>query len=388
MKHLHGSVLSVHAKREIQTASDPVGYRPVFFQRPLRRLIVASCAVLAFLMLFGCGRKGDPFLSDPVVPSKVRALKAVARPSAIQLSWQAPRDNTDETDLLDLGGFQVYRFQSSFEEYCVSCPPEYELLFDYEYTGPSGQKPEKGLYFYRDTNVEPGSVYTYRMHAYTADGVVGQQAGPTVVYYDSAPGIPQGFTAERKNKLIALNWQPVAVAADGSTADDIAGYSIYRRLDSEEYESPLNDEPVAEGYFDDIPPAMEKVYYYTLRAVRKHEQTVIESDASPEIRVEYYDINPPEAPRFLTAIGQSSGVLLKWMAKTEKGFAGYNIYRRKAGSGEFKRLNSELLKTNSWLDTTAVTRQRYEYAVSAVDDSLSVNESPLSEAVSLRFILN
>jgi hypothetical protein len=43
---------------------------------------------------------------------------------------------------------------------------------------------------------------------------------------------------------------------------------------------------------------------------------------------------------------------------------------------------------NSWLDTTAVKRQRYEYAVSAVDDSLSANESSLSEPVYVHYILN
>ena len=79
---------------------------------------------------------------------------------------------------------------------------------------------------------------------------------------------------------------------------------------------------------------------------------------------------------------------MKWMAKSEKGFAGYHVYRRTAKGGEFKRLNPELLRTNSWLDTTAVKGQGYEYAVSSVDDSQSANESPPSEPVYIRYILN
>jgi len=378
--HMHAGVLRAH---EID------GQRRHSFYRLLScRSLLLCCLALACLTVSACGRKGDPFLSVPLAPAKVSALRAVARPGEILVQWQAPRDNTDETDLLDLAGFYVYRAQETFSDYCVKCPRSYDLLFDYEYRGPSGKRPEKRSYNFSDTAVKPGMVYMYRLRAYNAAGTSGQDVDPYVVHYDTALKTPQGFVVERKNRLIVLNWQPVGGLADGRAADDVSGYTVYRRTDSEELGVALNGEPIAEVYFEDIPPADDTVYYYTVRAVRIHEQTTIESDASEEVRLEYYDITPPEAPRFLTAIGQPGGILLKWMAKTEKGFAGYHVYRRIAGRGEFKRLNQELLTANSWLDTTAVKRRRYEYAVSAVDDSLSVNESPLSENVSLRFILN
>jgi hypothetical protein len=76
------------------------------------------------------------------------------------------------------------------------------------------------------------------------------------------------------------------------------------------------------------------------------------------------------------------------MAKSEKGFAGYHVYRRTAGAGQFKRLNPGLLSENSWVDTTAVRRQRYEYAVSAVDDSKSANESAFGETVYIHYVLD
>jgi fibronectin type 3 domain-containing protein len=206
--------------------------------------------------------------------------------------------------------------------------------------------------------------------------------------YDVAPGVPQNFNVERSNRLLILSWQPVGALIDGRPAADIAGYTVYRRVDSGEYEAALNAEPLSEARFEDIPPAYDTVYAYTVRAVRMSGKTAVESDASAEVRIEYFDITPPDAPQFLTAIAQPSGVLLKWMAKTEKGFAGYHIYRRPAGTAEFKRLNTELLRKNMWIDTTAVRRKRYEYAVTAVDDSLSANESPLSEPVPLNYIVD
>jgi len=390
MKHMHAGVHTVQEIDVLWMVPEPVlqKRRHSFCRLLSCRSLLLCCLALACLSVSACGRKGDPFLSEPLAPKKVRALTAVARPAEILVQWQAPRDNTDETNLLDLAGFHVYRARETFEDYCVKCPRSYELLFDYEYRGVSGKRPEKRRYNFSDTAVKPGTVYMYRLRAYNAAGTAGPATDPCVVYYDAALRTPRSFQVERKNRLIVINWQPVAELADGRVVDAVVGYRVYRRADSSEYGLPLNEETLTETFFEDIPPDYDKVYYYTVRAVRMHEQTVIESDASVEVRLEYYDTTPPEAPRFLTAIGQSGGILLKWMAKIEKGFAGYHIYRRTAGRGEFKRLNQKLLLGNSWVDTTAVKRRRYEYVVTAVDDSLSVNESPHSEPAFLRYILN
>lgn len=390
MKHRHAGVPTAQINDGPRMAPEPpLQHSRYYFHRLFYcRGLLFCCMAFVFLAVSACGRKGDPFLSVPRAPEKVRALTAVARPGEIVLTWQAPHNNTDETDLLDLAGFYVYRAQETFADYCVTCPRSYELLFDYEYRGPRGKRPEKGLYNFSDPAVKPGTVYMYRIAAYNAAGTAGPVADPSVVYYAVAPRAPRSFNVERKNRLIVLSWQPVGELADRRAADDIVGYNMYRRMQTGEYEIALNTEPIVETRFEDIPPADDTVYYYVVRAVRMHEQTIIESDASPEVRLEYYDITPPEVPRFLTAIAQPGGILLKWMAKTEKGFAGYHVYRRPAGGGAFQRLNPELLLMNSWLDTTAVKRQRYEYAVSAVDDSLSANESPLSDPVYVRYILN
>ena len=223
---------------------------------------------LALLAMSACGRKGDPFLSVPFAPSKVRALTAVARPGEIVLTWQAPRDNTDETDLLDLSGFHVYRARETFADYCLKCPRNYELLFDYEYQGPRGQRPERRSYQYRDTTVKPGIVYMYRVRAYNASGTAGPDADPLDVHYDVAPQAPRDFNLERRNRLVALSWQPVDALADGRAAGDISGYTVYRRVEKGEYEAALNAQPIQEVRFEDIPPDYDTVYYYTVRSVR------------------------------------------------------------------------------------------------------------------------
>jgi fibronectin type 3 domain-containing protein len=299
-----------------------------------------------------------------------------------------PRKNNDDSALVDLGGVHVYRAASSFDDYCAACPQRYERLFDYEYRGPVGKRPGKDLTSYRDTAVETGNVYTYLLRAYNEAGTAGQEPTPLVVHYDTALRAPQDFELERKGPLVVLSWSPVEELMDGRSVDEAAGYRVYRRTEAGEYELPLNGEAAPQTFFEDTPPAFDVVYFYTVRSIRTHEQSIIESDIGEEIRIAYYDTTPPEAPQFLTAIARDDGVLLKWMLSAEEDFAGYNVYRRTPGRGEFVRLNTELLKENSWLDTTAVKRRRYEYAVTAIDASLSANESAFSETAVLRYIPN
>jgi fibronectin type 3 domain-containing protein len=76
-------------------------------------------------------------------------------------------------------------------------------------------------------------------------------------------------------------------------------------------------------------------------------------------------------------------MILKWIAKSDPGVAGFNVYRRDAGAGAFARINRELTQENSWLDASARIGKRYEYAVTAVDQSLRKNESELSAPVAV-----
>jgi hypothetical protein len=118
-----------------------------------------------------------------------------------------------------------------------------------------------------------------------------------------------------------------------------------------------------------------------VRAVRKVVDSFVESAASNEYALLYAKMTPPAPPVGLTAIPSKEGMLLKWQAKAEKGIAGFNVYRKDASGGDYIRLNRELIEENSWLDKTARIGKRYIYVVAAVDDSLSKNESLLSEPV-------
>jgi fibronectin type 3 domain-containing protein len=70
---------------------------------------------------------------------------------------------------------------------------------------------------------------------------------------------------------------------------------------------------------------------------------------------------------------------LIWAPDTDADLAGYNIYRHEEGAQPVK-INSDLVKTPAFRDTTVLGAKKYFYSVTAVD--LRGNESGHSEEAS------
>jgi fibronectin type 3 domain-containing protein len=106
-------------------------------------------------------------------------------------------------------------------------------------------------------------------------------------------------------------------------------------------------------------------------------------EPSAEVKIHTKDVFPPAAPTGLQAVasgvGQQPFVDLTWAPNTEPDLAGYNVYRHEAGAAP-EKINSELLKTPAYRDTTAAAGHKHFYAVTAVD--LRGNESAKSEEAS------
>lgn len=342
---------------------------------------VVPIFLACLIALCACGRKGDPRLAVQVLPEAPRRLQAVARPEAIILFWQAPRKNTDDSELLDLGGFSVFREALPAEDFCRGCPRGYRKVFDLTYRGPQGRPPGSERFFYFDRDPEPGHVYVYTVRSRSAAGRLGSAAGPVEIAMDVPPPAPGTVRVERSGWVLRLFWEVPAGA-------DVTGFSVYRsEAPGDEERFPLTREPVAGPPFEDVPEKIDRTYYYRVRSVRSGDGTILESAASPVVRVDYGDTTPPGVPQMLTAIATPAGVLLKWMPKTEKDFAGFRIYRRESGGKDFVLLNKDLFTGNSWVDTSARLRRRYTYAVTAVDASARANESPHCEPVDIYYIL-
>jgi hypothetical protein len=104
--------------------------------------------------------------------------------------------------------------------------------------------------------------------------------------------------------------------------------------------------------------------------------------AGAELEVTAHDVFPPAVPVSLLAlVGRVPGkkfVDLTWAPNVEKDLAGYNIYRREAGT-ELVRIHTEPSAILSFQDNDVAGGHTYFYCVSAVD--VKGNESAKSSEV-------
>lgn len=348
-------------------------------------ITLVFCAIL--LVTLSCGIKDGPYLPQPVLPKAARGFRVLARAEGILLQWKAPAENSDNSLLTDLAGFRILRAETAFKNVCLSCPRDFVPVFDDVYVGPKDRPPATGYRYYRDTDLAPRNMYTYKLYPYNQSNDPGQATAAVDVYWDVPPPAPVNVTVQKSGRLTTISWDR-PVLADGSPCKDVYGYNLYRSEKSGEAGLvPLNETVFSETVIEDIPPDRDRVYYYSVRAVRKVKDSLVESVPSAEAAVSFLDVSPPAVPRGLVAVPVDGGVLLKWIPKAEKDFSGFNVYRKESGQKTFVRINDRPIRAASWLDKTTTLKHRYRYAVTAVDTSAAANESEFSEAAEVYYIL-
>jgi hypothetical protein len=198
---------------------------------------------------------------------------------------------------------------------------------------------------------------------------------------------PSIVSSNIRGSVITVEWEQPMHLIDGTSVNEVEGFNIYRSGKKEENELfPLNKEIIKGSKFEDIQIRDEGVYYYGVRAIRKVEDTLIESALSEKTAVHFMDITPPPVPQALTAIPKKDGVLLKWISEPDKDLAGFNIYRKAAMTESFIRLNEKVIKEKQWIDKSATIGKGYIYGVTSVDGSPRSNESSMSETVEIKYI--
>lgn len=358
-----------------------------------KKIIILLWAML--MLLGGCAKKGPPVPWDSIVPKRIVDLEATPREGHLLLEWTSPKENTDKSVLIDLAGFQILRSEGTLiGEECKGCGEKAKVVHemkldikeedkrDSKEKDKKGSKEEVKIKRQRMAllieDQEARKVYVYQVVSINRRGYFGAPSNPVTVYWDHPPQTPRMVRGDRGDKKVDLTWEPV----EGAT-----GYNIYRRLEEEEFSArPLNREPLTATHYSDLNVENEKRYIYSVRAVRRVVKTDVEGKGSLGVPVTPIDLIAPVAPVGLMAIPIKEGVELNWRRNREPDLLGYYVYRRKPGEEEFKRLNESPLPKETYLDTNAVLEQEYEYAVTAVDNSVRRNESPRSEEVRVKYL--
>jgi alkaline phosphatase len=89
---------------------------------------------------------------------------------------------------------------------------------------------------------------------------------------------------------------------------------------------------------------------------------------------------PLSAPTGLAAAAGNGQVTLDWADNLESDLAGYNVYRSTTQGTGYAKINSTLVLTSNYVDSTVINGTTYYYVVTAVD--IGSNESASSNEVS------
>ena len=199
---------------------------------------------------------------------------------------------------------------------------------------------------------------------------------------DVPPGPPAIASVTPDEGRICLEWLPPATDLLGRPAS-IGGYRVYSRtLPDEEYDAPLNADPVTETVYVDTTAPYGGRHVYTVRATLTGKPKV-EGVPAAEVGVDYRDVFPPAAPSRLDALPEGNQVRLVWEPVPAADLAGYVVFRAEA-AGAPARLTPQPVTDTFFSDTTLTPGRRYRYTVVAVDSA--GNASPVSpEAVAETF---
>ena len=333
---------------------------------------------MVLLVVIGaCGKKAPPVPWGSIVPKRIVDLVALPREGRLLLEWTAPKENTDKTPLIDLEGFQVLRSEGLLiGDQCRGCGEKPKPVYEMKLDG-KGEERGKNLSIFIEDH-EPRKVYVYQIVSVNRKGHPSSPSNPVWVYWDAPLNPPKRVKEDQGDKRVDLSWEPIEGAS---------GYNVYRRGEDESFSSrPLNREPLPETQFTDLSVENDKKYFYFVRTLRRVVKTDVEGKDSQEVAVTPTDMIPPGSPMGLVAIPLKDGIELNWRKSQEGDLLGYHVYRKRAGERDFRRLTENPLTKETYLDTQVELGQDYEYAVTAVDNSVRKNESPRSEEVRVKYI--
>jgi hypothetical protein len=357
---------------------------------------VSACALEV-----GCATPGEPSPRHPVIPAAITDLAARQSGSAVVLTFSLPHESTDHESLTEAPTVEVYR---------AALPPGAsagrKTPWRLVYTIPS----ERVDSYVNADHVEfrdpltpdnlgqtAGSPLTYMVRTRAVKSRASADSNIFTLRIYPPPGVPRDPHVSVTESAVVLLWSE-PLAAD--TAPKTVAYRVYRAdiepgeestpqdVSQEKLRSPLAMEgSTSSAEFRDTTFEFGHTYLYTVRGVAQYGADTIESaDSSPAV-VTPRDTFPPATPAGLEAAiipattEAPARVELSWAISSEGDLAGYDLYRSDLDNSPGERINSEVLLSPTFRDTSVVSGKRYFYRVSAVDRA--GNESPLSPTVQI-----
>ncbi len=348
----------------------------------------AAILILGATIMAGpaCGKKGP--LERPLVrePQPVSRLSAFQRGGRVVLEWTNPAKYADGRPLPAVGAVEIWGFESDPE--ATEAPPKpadfaraarrLQRVERSRFAAELRGTPDPGgsLAWTRDAPA-PGRMVTLSVRTFDSRGHGSEFAPPASVKVRAWP-LPPGIAGLRVEKdRIEIRWTPPDAGPGGAGNAAAAGYAVYRSEDHGPFVKLASLAGTARS-LDDRGFTFGRTYAYVVRSLAAGPEPALESEDSTPAEITALDTFPPDAPSDVVAFAGTESVSLSWEAVKDADLAGYLVWRREAGGGEFACLTPGALEQTSFTDATARAGTAYVYAVSARDKA--GNESVRSES--------
>jgi hypothetical protein len=346
-----------------------------------------AAPVALSLLLIGCAQTGPPLPPSLELPKPPADLRATRKGNRVTLSWSQPALTTDRQTIRYVGPTLVCR---SLEYELAECGSPAALLPAPSTPLQTAGSNHTASQSYADTlptamqPLDPAAEVTYAVEVLNRNargaGLSNRVHVPAVLVLPPPADVAANLTGDG----VTLTWTS---SGELNNPGVNLRYRIYRRDENSGKDAIAGEIQLSEAgptHFTDSSFEWEKTYLYRVTSVsivkRPDSEVQVEGDDTAPVRVIAHDVFPPSVPAGLQAAysgeGQKPFIDLIWAPVTSADLAGYNIYRNE-GSATAVKLNSDLVPSPSYRDSTVATGKTYDYSISAVD--ARGNESRRSE---------
>lgn len=216
---------------------------------------------------------------------------------------------------------------------------------------------------FKDTEVEKGATYKYRVSALNAGGESPESDAVEVFTFDSTqprPNVPSGLSVPAAKSLsVTLEWAPV---------ENAISYTVYRAAEQNGNYTTIGSTSTAEYVDRNVTPST--TYYYKVTA------TGIGGESGKSESIKTTTNHPvilPEVPAGLSAGEISTSAFeIKWNSADNA--ESYTIYRKADGDSDFTRID-RTTAAHYIDDSISVSKTGYTYRVSAENEMGETEQS-------------
>ena len=187
-------------------------------------------------------------LKPMILPLPPTEVVAAVFPDRIEITWNPPLENRDQSSPSNVKGYNIYRSEGETEPQHLNAGLT------------EGEK-------YEDRNFVFGQTYRYFVRASATDTSPYFESedseGMEILTKDTfAPEPPKGLISVAGQTVLAISW-------DANAEDDLDGYRVWRREEGATEFTLLTPDPIKESAYNDRAVEKGKMYAYAVTALDK-----------------------------------------------------------------------------------------------------------------------